>query len=272
MEIFSSIWKTLNGNVDPWFGNLANALQIFDGLLLPIGVAIIGWIGLRLRRRQVASPQPRPEPEPQPEPEPEPQPAPNPPPGDDRDLATASPATVDPTDDRLLRKYDLLLTNYTPGKKFAIRSLDPPPPISFGLFLFVLWAEGMTFLFVLAASNEIIALTACVVVSIYLRFRWDHGTVIEINHDKRRIWIIREYTGFGGGIWPPQVAFDISYDHPTKRFCATVSLQGHPIVRATNLRRERLEKKFVPLVSYLNSLATLPAGRSWRFGWGGPGS
>lgn len=278
MEIFSTVWDAVNGNAPPWFGNLANVLQIFQGLILPVFTAIAGWIFLKVRNRKPSfeptpAPEPTPEIELQPEPELDSLPRDEPKP-DSSDRSTVLETPFDPTKDEVLRKYDLLLTNYTPGKKFAIRSLAPPPPLfSFGFFLFIFWAEGTTFLFAHAASNSaMIALTACILVSIFLRFRWDHGTVVEINHEKRHIWVFKEYSMYGGGNWPPIVAFNISYDDNSKLFCATVSLQGYPIARSMNARRDRLEKKFVPLVSYLKSLANLPARREWRFGMGGPGA
>lgn len=265
---FGRLWDALNTDPGVWFSNLANFLQILQGLLVPVATAVIGYILLKIRRQRVRSkadgmangsdvPKKEPPPDEPPPEHPVPVPAP----------AVVSTEENEALYDGVLHKYELLLTKFTPGKKFAVRSLQPPPPVSFGLLLFFFWAEATTFMFVLAAAGPRVALGACALISIYLYFRWDHGTVIEINYDARHVWVMKEYGGYGGGIWPPHVGYDISWDNSTKLFCATVTLQDFPIVRGTHARRDRLEKKFKPLVLFLRSIANLPPGKRWHVGW-----
>lgn len=170
-------------------------------------------------------------------------------------------------DEDVLYKYKLLLTKHERGRKFAIRSIAPREPLSWPLILFIFWAEGTAFLFTMAATNPWGGLIACAILSVFLYFRSQHGTVVEVNFEKRWLWIFKEYGGYGGGIWPPTVRLDIQYDADSRLFVGTVELQGEPIAVDRNSRRSRIEQRFAPLMLFLNSIASLPRGRSWRAGW-----
>lgn len=171
-------------------------------------------------------------------------------------------------DDSVLFDFHLLVSKRIAGELLAIRSPLPPKGLTFSTTVFLLFALSTCFLWIGLTGGTFAGLSVTCLVAIFLYNRLGHGSVVEIDIKRRRLWIVREFSGYGGGIWPPNAKLDITYDQASNQFVATVSIHDVPIAIGRHKRQDILKRRFARLMAYFSWLDGLKPGRQWHMSWG----